>query len=148
MSAVLSINIDDLLYRRTVEPERVEFKTAWDTERIGPQVIRTICAFANDYHNLNGGYIVIGVEEQGGRSVLPPRGLTTDAIDRAQLWIRGQCNRMDPPYPPVLSPESVGDRHVLVVHAPGSEMRSHRAPGYGEGESMRYRSDRGLPELS
>ena len=138
MSAILPINIDDLLYRRTVESERVEFKATWDTERIGPQVIRTICAFANDYHNLNGGYIVIGVEEEDGRSVLPPRGLTADAIDRAQRWIRGQCNRMDPSYPPVLSPEPVGDRHVLVVHAPGSEMRPHRAPGYGEGESMRY----------
>ena len=138
MSAILSINVDDLLHRRTVESERVEFKAAWDTERTGPQVIRTICAFANDYHNLNGGYIVIGVEEKDGRSVLPPRGMTTDAIDRAQRWIRGQCNRMDPAYPPVLSPESVGDRHVLVVHAPGSEMRPHRAPGYGGGESLRY----------
>lgn len=138
MSAILSINVDDLLHRRTVESERVEFKATWDPRTIGPQVIRTICAFANDYHNLNGGYIVIGVEEKDGRSVLPPRGMTADAINRAQRWIRGQCNRMDPPYPPVLSPESVGDRDVLVVHAPGSEMRPHRAPGYGEGEPMRY----------
>ena len=138
MSTILSINVDDLLHRRTVESERVEFKAVWDPERTGPQVIRTICAFANDYHNLNGGYIVIGVEEEDGRSVLPPRGMAASDIDRAQRWIRGQCNRMDPPYPPVLSPEFVGDRHVLVVHAPGSEMRPHRAPGYGEGESMHY----------
>ena len=128
MSTILPINVDNLLHRRTVESERVEFKASWDTERTGPQVIRTICAFANDYHNLNGGYVVIGVEENEGRSVLPPRGLSEESIDAAQRWIRGQCNRLDPRYPPVLSPETIQDRLVLVVHAPASEMRPHRAP--------------------
>ena len=69
MSAILPINLDDLLYCRGVEPERVEFKVAWDPRTTGPQVLQTICAFANDYHNLNDGYVVIGVEEQAGRSV-------------------------------------------------------------------------------
>ena len=128
MSAILPINVDDLLRRRTVESERVEFKGAWDTHRTGPQVIQTICAFANDLHNLNGGYVVIGVDEREGRSVLPPRGLSTEQVDAAQRWIRGQCNRLDPQYPPVLSPERIDDRMVLVVWAPASEMRPHRAP--------------------
>ncbi len=128
MSAILPINVDDLLRRRSVESERIEFKGAWDVERTGPQVIRTICAFANDYHNLNGGYVVLGVDEREGRSVLPPRGLSTEQVEGAQRWIRGQCNRLDPPYPPILSPERVDDRTVLVVWAPASEMRPHRAP--------------------
>ena len=137
MSAILPINLDDLLHCRGVESERVEFKASWDPDTTGPQVLRTICAFANDYHNLNGGYVVIGVAEEDGRSVLPPVGLSADDIAAAQQWIRGNCNRLDPPYPPILSPEMVGDRLVLVVWAPGSEMRPHRAPDAPRG-ALRY----------
>ena len=128
MSAILPINLDNLLYCRGVESERVEFKASWDPLTTGPQVLRTICAFANDYHNLNGGYVVIGVAEKEGRADLPPAGLSAEEVDAAQQWIRGRCNRLDPPYPPILSPETVGDRLILVVWAPASEMRPHRAP--------------------
>ncbi|MXZ71094.1 MAG: hypothetical protein F4Z04_06260 [Acidobacteria bacterium] len=128
MSAILPINLDALLHCRGVESERVEFKASWNANPTGAQVLRTICAFANDYHNLNGGYIVIGVAEEDGRAVLPPRGLSAGDVEAAQTWIRGQCNRLDPPYPPILSPETVGDRLILVVWAPASEMRPHRAP--------------------
>ena len=137
MSGILPINLDDLLQCRGVESERVEFKASWDPETTGLQVLRTICAFANDYHNLNGGYIVIGVAEGDGRAMLPPAGLSAAQVETAQQWIRGNCNRLDPPYPPILSPEMVGDRLVLVVWAPASEMRPHRAPDASRG-SRRY----------
>ena len=65
MSSILPINLDNLLYCRGVESERVEFKASWNPDTTGPQVLKTICAFANDYHNLNGGYVVIGVGERG-----------------------------------------------------------------------------------
>lgn len=128
MSTILPINLDDLLHCRGVESERVEFKASWDERTTGPQVLRTICAFANDYHNLNGGYVVIGVGELEGRAVLPPLGLPAEEVEAAQKWIRGNCNRLDPPYPPILSPEMIDGRLVLVIWAPASEMRPHRAP--------------------
>lgn len=128
MSTILPINVDDLLRGRSVESERVEFKASWRPETTGPQVLRTICAFANDFHNLNGGYIVIGVGEQGGRAVLPPKGLPANQVEAAQKWIRGNCNRIDPPCFPILSPETVDDQVVLVVWVPASDMRPHRAP--------------------
>ena len=137
MSTILPINLDDLLHCRGVESERVEFKASWDPDTTGLQVLRTICAFANDYHNLNGGYVVIGVAERDGRAVLPPAGLSAEQAEAVQQWIRGNCNRLDPPYPPILSPETVGDRLVLVVWAPASEMRPHRAPDAARG-SRRY----------
>ncbi len=133
MSSILLINLDDLLYCRGVESERVEFKERWDQDRTGPQVLRTICAFANDYHNLNGGYLVIGVGEAEGRAALPPVGLSAEEVEAAQRWIRGQCNRLDPGYQPVLSPETVDGKLVLVVWAPASETRPHRAPDTGDG---------------
>ena len=128
MSTILTINLDDLLHCRGVESERVEFKRSWNEHNTGPQVIRTICAFANDYHNLNGGYVVIGVEERDGRAQLPPTGLSDDDLDAAQKWLLGKCKALHPPYFPVLSPEIVRDRLILVVWAPGSDTRPHRAP--------------------
>jgi ATP-dependent DNA helicase RecG len=55
----LPINIEDVLHGQTVEWERLEFKQGWNPEA----VLHTMCAFANDFHNLGGGYIFIGVAE-------------------------------------------------------------------------------------
>ena len=137
VTSILPINLDDLLHCRGVESERVEFKASWDPDTTGYQVLRTICAFANDYHNLNGGYVVIGVAERENRAALPPAGLSATEVEAAQTWIRGQCNRLDPPYPPILSPETVSGRTILVIWAPASEMRPHRAPS-GSGKERRY----------
>ena len=135
--SILPVNLDDLLHCRGVESERVEFKASWDPATTGPQMLRTICAFANDYHNLNGGYLVVGVREHEGRAALPPVGLSAEQVEAAQKWIRGNCNRLDPPYRPILSPERMQDRLVLVVWAPASDMRPHRAPA-AEGKAARY----------
>ena len=137
MSSILPINLDDLLYCRGVESERVEFKASWDAKTTGNQVLKTICAFANDFHNLNGGYIVLGVGEKDGRADLPTVGLASDELDRAQKWIRGNCKRLDPTYQPVLSPEVVNGRSVLVIWAPASDIRPHRAPS-GDKKTPRY----------
>ncbi|WP_058557332.1 ATP-binding protein [Thiohalocapsa sp. ML1] len=128
MSAILPINIRELLHFRGVESARVELKKSWDEKTTGLQVLHAICAFANDFQNLNGGYVVLGVAETGGVAELPPVGLDPAAIEGIQRWIRGRCNQLDPVYQPVLSPEMVDDRHILVIWAPGSESRVHRAP--------------------
>jgi hypothetical protein len=67
----LPINIDDVLHGQTVEWERLEFKQGWNPEA----VLHTMCAFANDFHNFGGGYILIGVAENQGQPLLPPAGL-------------------------------------------------------------------------
>lgn len=127
MSAILPVNLDDLLHQRSVESARVEFKASW-SEHTGSQVLRTVCAFANDYQNLNGGYIVMGVAEQNGQAVLPPAGLGAEDVERAEKWLRGRCKAMNPAYDPIFSPELVADRLVLVLWVPASENRPHRAP--------------------
>ena len=127
MSTILPVNLDDLLHQRSVESARVEFKASW-SEHTGSQVLKTVCAFANDYQNLNGGYIVMGVAEQSGQAVLPPAGLGAEDVERAEKWLRGRCKAMDPAYEPIFSPEWVGDRLILVLWVPASENRPHRAP--------------------
>lgn len=138
MTSCLPINVLDLLHHRVVEAPRIELKGSWNEGPTAKQVLRTICAFANDFHNLNGGYIVIGVEEKGGAAVLPPKGLESSRIEAIQKWIRGNCRRLDPEYQPILSPEVVDGRHILVVWAPASEVRPHSAPGSGGDRQRRY----------
>lgn len=132
MSSILPINLNDLLRLLGVESPRVEFKASWDEKNTGAQVVRTICAFANDFQNLNGGYVVIGVAEKDGAAVLPPKGLSEQDIEKAQTWIRGRCNVIDPVYQPVLSPEVFEGRRILVIWAPGSQARPHQAPESAE----------------
>lgn len=134
MSLILPINIEDLLYCRGVESARIEFKAGWDQNTTGFQILKTICAFANDLQNLNGGYIVIGVEENNGCAVLPPKGVSPQEIDATQKWVRGHCNRIDPECQPVFSPEVVDDRHILIIWVPGSDVRPHKAPDGDKGE--------------
>ena len=139
MSAILPINVGDLVRGRALKSARVEFKASWHPDTTGFQVLKTVCAFANDYQNLNGGYVVIGIAESGGRAVLPPAGLGSAEIGAAQRWIRGRCTAMRSGYTPILSPEVLEDRDVLVIWAPASEDRPHRAPdGPGGDRSWKY----------
>ena len=80
MTGKLPINLHDLLRQRTIEGERVEYKAGWNPQR----VLHTICAFANDFHNLGGGYVVLGVEERDGQPLLPPSGIDPGRIAAVQ----------------------------------------------------------------
>ena len=139
MSTILPVNVDDLLRGRSIESARIEFKASWNPDTTGFQVLKTVCAFANDYQNLNGGYVVLGVAESEGRAALPLAGMSSAEIDAAQRWIRGHCTAMRPGYSPILSPEVLEGRNVLVIWAPASEDRPHRAPdGPGGARSWKF----------
>ncbi|MGE0820486.1 MAG: ATP-binding protein [Candidatus Binatia bacterium] len=139
MTRILPINIDDLLHARGIESSRLEFKGSWNEGPTALQALHTICAFANDLQNLNGGYLIIGVAEQDGVAQLPPAGLDPTLLDDVQRWIRGRCNTLDPIYQPVLSPEVVDGQHILVVWAPGSDIRPHQAPeSFERGATRKY----------
>ncbi|MBM3328484.1 MAG: hypothetical protein FJY67_03290, partial [Calditrichaeota bacterium] len=127
MASNLPINIDDLIRQRTVEQQRVEYKAVWN-EWTGISVIRSICAFANDLHNLNGGYIIIGIEEEDGLPKLPPVGIPTNDIDRIQRAIRQGCIQISPNYFPIISPESFMGKHILAIWAPAGDNRPYEAP--------------------
>jgi ATP-dependent DNA helicase RecG len=121
----LPINLHDLLHQRTVEGERIEYKTGWNPDPI----LRTICAFANDIENLGGGYIVIGQDcDANGQPVFPPAGLPDTQLDRIQQELLAFCNRLQPPYFPALSVELVEGRNLIVLWAPGGQNRPYKAP--------------------
>ena len=107
----LPIALEDLIHARSVEDNRREFKAAWNPVT-QTAVVRTICAFANDLLNLNGGYVLLGIEtDDRGNPILPPRGLGDSNIDLIQRELIGQCNRINPHYLPRLFPVSFADRN-------------------------------------
>ncbi|MDD3535575.1 MAG: ATP-binding protein [Candidatus Cloacimonetes bacterium] len=118
----LPINIENLLKAGTIESERIEYKSGWNPEPI----MKTICAFANDFRDLNGGYIVIGVEAPDGIPVLPPKGLNPKAIDKMQRELIGVTRLIEPPYSPISVPASYQDCSLLVIYCPGGNSRPYR----------------------
>lgn len=56
----IPVNIEQLLGATAIESSRIEYKEGWNPNAI----YRTICAFANDFDNSGGGYIIIGVKEK------------------------------------------------------------------------------------
>lgn len=72
----LPVNIVDLLSGKTIETDRIEFKEGWNPDSI----YRTVCAFANDFDNSGGGYILIGVKEENGVGKRPVKGLQPEEI--------------------------------------------------------------------
>ena len=125
MTNKLPINLNDLLRLRTVEGERVEYKAGWNPDPI----IRTLCAFANDFENLGGGYVVIGQDcNADGQPIFPPQGLPARQLDKIQRELLAHCQSIQPPYFPVLSVEAFEGRKLLVLWAPGGQNRPYKAP--------------------
>jgi len=76
----LPISIESLLSHQKIESDRIEFKEGWNPDPI----YRSICAFANDFDNIGGGYIIIGVKEKDGEAVRPVTGLSSADIARIE----------------------------------------------------------------
>jgi ATP-dependent DNA helicase RecG len=120
----LPINIDELLHGNTVEWDRIEMKKGWNPE----DIIHTLCAFANDLNNWDGGYIIIGVEEENGTAKLPPIGLDVKELDIIQKKLIELSHKLSPVYMPVFQPYSINGKHILVVFAPAGDNRPYKAP--------------------
>ena len=124
-SSKLPINLEHLLRQRTVERDRIEYKAGWNPD----PTIRTLCAFANDFENLGGGYIVIGQEcDENGQPIFPPAGIPDARLDKIQRELLAYCNQIQPPYFPILSIERVEGKNVIVLWSPGGQNRPYMAP--------------------
>ncbi len=122
--------------------QRLEFKKSWNPE----DALHTICAFANDIHNLGGGYIFIGIEEIDGKPILPPAGLQSNQLDKIQKELLSLgYSYIIPQYHPVVAPYVIEAQNVLVIWVPGGQDRPYKArEKLGKGDSQyRYYIRRG-----
>lgn len=120
----LLINIEDLLSGEIVEGSRMEFKEGWNPTAI----LRTICAFANDFENEGSGYIIIGVAEQNGKPIRPVKGFNPDDFETVQKEMIGFCNQIQPTYFPTLSLEEIDGKHVLAIWVSAGTNRPYKVP--------------------
>lgn len=120
----LPINIDELLHGNTVEWDRIELKKGWNPE----DIIHTLCAYANDINNWDGGYVIIGVEEENGKAKLPPIGLHVQELDAIQKKLIELVYKLSPVYVPVFQPYLINEKYILVVFAPAGDNRPYKAP--------------------
>ena len=82
----LEMDVEDLLNKRKLESDRIEFKAGWNPD----DIYHSVCAFANDYNNDGGGYIVVGVEEENGVAKRPVKAF--DTSNRFHLMIPFESN--------------------------------------------------------
>lgn len=122
----LPINVEDLLMQRKVESNRIEFKKGWNPDRI----YRSICAFANDFDNIGGGYILVGVDEENGVAKRPVQGLPIEQIDDIQKDITNYNNKINPYYLPRTEPIEVDGKTILVIWCPSGINRPYDVPEY------------------
>lgn len=117
----LPINIEDLLNKRRVESNRIEFKAGWNPDKI----YHTICAFATDLENIGGGYVLVGVEEENGRAKRPVKGLEENKIDRILKDMVAYDAKISPAYLTKVSPEEVDGKTILAIWAPAGINRPY-----------------------
>ena len=122
----LAININDLLNRQKIESNRIEFKKGWNPASI----YHSVCAFANDFDDLGGGYIVVGVDtdEATGVAIRPVEGIPTEKIDGILQDMVGYNNKISPYYMPRTSVEEVDGKSVLVIWCPAGINRPYSVP--------------------
>ena len=101
-----------MLEGQVVEHDRVEYKRGWNPS----ETIHTICAFANDYSNVNGGYFVIGIEAVDGIPVLPPLGVPKEQLDKIQQGIFQYCNMIQPRYIPKMDIVNYHDTGTFLLY--------------------------------
>lgn len=117
----LPINIEDLLNKRKVESNRIEFKANWNPDKI----YHTICAFATDLENIGGGYILVGVEEENGVAKRPVKGINDSEIDRILKEMIGYDAKISPSYFCKVSPEEIDGKTILVIWTPAGINRPY-----------------------
>ena len=120
------VNIESIIRQQVVESSRIEYKSDWNPEPI----IRTITAFANDFDNMGGGYIFIGIAEENGMPKFPISGLRKDSIDSIQKDLLEKCNLIEPRYIPIVEPYVIDGKDILVIWVPGGDERPYKCPDH------------------
>lgn len=120
----LEMDVEDLLNKRKLESDRIEFKAGWNPD----DIYHSVCAFANDYNNDGGDYIVVGVEEENGVAKRPVKGLPEYMLDSIQKDMLGYNNLISPPYFPQGIPAEVDGKWIFVIVVRTGQQRPYKSP--------------------
>ncbi len=120
----LSVGIGKLLDGHTVDRLRLSFEPTYDPD----SSIHAICAFANGLEGNNGGFIIIGVEEENGLLKQPIKGLNPKDIDAIQKDIVNKCHFIRPLYIPRIDVVTYLGKHLIVLTCTAGQDGPYYAP--------------------
>ena len=83
--------------------------------------------------------LVVGIEEENGRPVLPPEGLDPNRLDAIQGELVKICHQIIPNYFPITQPYLFQGKHILVIWVPAGDIRPYAAPST-QGKNARWQS--------
>lgn len=113
----MSYNIKHLV--SLTESTNLEFK-----ENYSDDIIRTLSSFANGFHDVPSGTVIIGIDKN--RKIVGFRG----DIDFVQTKITDLCRTScEPPISPKITIEEVENKKVVVIEVQKSNKRPHRYKG-------------------
>ncbi len=118
----LEFDIEELLKKNNIESDRVEFKKGWNPD----DIYRSICAYANDFDNIGGGYILVGVDEIEGIAIRPVLGIPKNTFDKIQQDMVGYNRKIHPFYFAKLIPEQVDGKDIIVIWVPTGMQRPYK----------------------
>ena len=129
----------DLKILSVRESDQVEWK-----ENVADidDVVATLCAFANDWSNLGGGYVVCGAKEERDEHGFPrivAAGLSASRLKEVEGKVLAVCrDRVFPSVAPMVSelPADSADRRILVFIMPST--RSLRAFRRSDGRTAHF----------
>ena len=107
----LHVSLKNLIEKRIVESSRLEFKKGFNAKAI----FKTVCALANDYQSLGGGYVVIGAAENQGQFDIQNSGLKLSEIDTIQKKLVEYSKKIQPNYAPKITVESYHDKFFILL---------------------------------
>ncbi len=132
---MIPFDIEELLSKRVVEDNRIDYKAGYNAE----EILHEIVAFANDIDNMGGGYIVLGIEDDGnGRPKLPIKGLKESSIEKIEKDLVEKCSLISPHYIPKSQICEYDQKKFLVIQAYPGYGRPYTCPvKLGKGERER-----------
>lgn len=118
----------DIIDRRAVEDDHIEYKkSASDVVKAG--ILKTVCAFANNYMNREIGLLFIGIEEEddgaAGRKAVPVRpisGIDEAVIETTENELKSLLSHIHPRPVYHLLQDKIDDRYYIIIAVePGND---------------------------
>ena len=116
----IPIKIDVLLKENIIEHERLELKKGFNPI----EIMHTMCAFANDFNNWGGGYLIIGIDNDTKEVV----GVEKSKIDFILKKLIELSNKIIYPYFPIMDVVEYKSKFLIVLYCYGGPSRPYKCP--------------------
>ncbi len=114
----LKNHANNILINRTAECSFVEYKTS---EKQLDKILKTICAYGNNYYNNDNQYIFIGVEEENNDEnkavpIVPVRGIAEGYLEKCKNTLNSLRSYLYPNVKfEILTNELDGRKYILII---------------------------------